>query len=186
MRQSVYIQSLVNAVVGSSEASDWHSAVREWRIFDVEEDLTLSESCVCGHPNLRYLFTIQNTINGCLLFPIGSECIKKFERPELYEEANVMQELFKLLHAFEENQFLTLSPDFFSRKLLLYLNQLGAFKPTSYNGYNPFNDYSFMLDMFNKRDRRSELQEKKVRAIIMNQIRPFLQDMLRDKVRRNV
>ncbi|MCL1951927.1 MAG: hypothetical protein FWF60_03785 [Oscillospiraceae bacterium] len=186
MQQSVYIQNLVNAVVGNSEAKDWQSAVTEWHIVDVEEDLTLSESCICGHPNLRYLFTIQNTINGRFLFPIGSECIKKFERPELNEEAKVMEQLFKLLHAIEENQFLTLSRELFSRKLLLYLHELGAFKPTRHNQYNPFNDYSFMLDMFNLGDRRSENQEKRTVAIILNSIKPFLQDMLRGKVRRNI
>ena len=89
-----------------------------------------------------------------------------------------------MLHAIENNSFLTLSSDFFSRKLLLYLLDLGAFKPTSYNHYNPEKDYQFMLDMFNKRSRRTESQDKKATAIILNSIRPFLREMLCEKIRR--
>jgi len=151
---------------------------------DVEEDETLEESCVCGKENLRYLFTIRNIYNGHTLFPIGSSCIKKFERYDLNEEVAAKEQLFKLLHAIENNEFLTLSSSLFSRKLLLYLYDIGAFKPTSHNRYNPENDYHFMLDMFNKRNRMSYRQESKTTAIILNSIKPFLQQMLFNKIRR--
>lgn len=158
---SSYYIRLKNAVLKLSESSDWHSAVLEWQIIDVVEDDTLSESCVCGKENLRYLFTIQNTINRNILYPIGSSCIKKFERTDLYELASVKEQLFKLLHAIERNSFITLSSEFFSRKLLRYLYDNDAFNATSYNGFEPYNDYKFLLDMFNKRN-RSENQEKKL------------------------
>ena len=151
---------------------------------DVEEDETLEESCVCGKENLRYLFTIRNIYNGHTLFPIGSSCIKKFERYDLNEEVAAKEQLFKLLHAIENNEFLTLSSSLFSRKLLLYLYDIGAFKPTPHNRYNPENDYHFMLDMFNKRNRMSYRQESKTTAIILNSIKPFLQQMLFNKIRR--
>lgn len=106
------------------------------------------------------------------MYPIGSSCIKKFERADLDEEAAVKEQLFKLLHAIENNRFLTLSSEFFSRKLLRHLYEIGAFKPTQYNNYNPEEDYQFMLDMFNKRSRTMK-QEKKATAIILNSIKPF-------------
>jgi hypothetical protein len=118
------------------------------------------------------------------LYPIGSSCIKKFERADLDEEAAVKEQLFKLLHAIENNRFLTLSSEFFSRKLLRHLYEIGAFKPTQYNNYNPEEDYQFMLDMFNKRSRTMK-QEKKATAIILNSIKPFLYEMLQNKVRRS-
>jgi hypothetical protein len=117
------------------------------------------------------------------LYPIGSSCIKKFDRDDLDEEVAVKEQLFKLLHAIESNSFITLSSDFFSRKLLRYLYNIDAFEATEYNHYDPYNDYQFLLDMFNKRT-VSERQGKKATAIILNSIRPFLQEMLKGKIRR--
>lgn len=37
------------------------------------------------------MFTIKNSCNGAELFPIGISCIKKFDRLELKEEANVRE-----------------------------------------------------------------------------------------------
>lgn len=182
-RNSAYYRNLIQRVIDNSEASTWESAVLEWEIFDCEEDETLESSCICGKEELRYLFTIRNTRNGNVLYPIGSSCIKKFERDDLDEEVAVKEQLFKLLHAIENNSFITLSSDFFSRKLLRYLYELDAFEATEYNSYEPYNDYQFLLDMFNKR-MRTERQEKKATAIILNSIRPFLREMLRGKIHR--
>lgn len=178
---SSYFRNLINTVLRYSDATEWKAAVLEWCIEDVEEDETLSESCICGKERLRYLFTIKNVVNGRKLYPIGSSCIKKFERTDLNEEVAVKEQLFKLLHAIEDNRYLTLSSEYFSRKLLRYLYELGAFKPSSYNGYNSYNDYQFMLDMFNKRN-RTEKQDKRTSAIILSSIKPFLQEMLSDKI----
>ncbi|WP_169008381.1 hypothetical protein [Faecalispora jeddahensis] len=115
---SSYYRNLIETVLRYSDATEWKAAVLEWCIDDVEEDETLSESCICGKENLRFLFTIRNTVNGQTLYPIGSSCIKKFERSDLDEEVAVKEQLFKLLHAIEDRQFLVLSSDFFSRKLL--------------------------------------------------------------------
>lgn len=181
---SRYYRNLIEAVLELSDADDWCTAVTEWIIDNVEEDETLTESCVCGKENLRYLFTIRNEVNGNILYPIGSSCIMKFERTDLNEEVAVKEQLFKLLHAIENNNFLTLSSDFFSRKLLLYLLDIGAFKPTAYNRYDPEEDYRFMLNIFNRGTRRTESQDKKATAIILNSIRPFLRGMLYEKIRR--
>ncbi|MEA4899426.1 MAG: hypothetical protein VB115_14450 [Christensenellaceae bacterium] len=178
-----YFQNLREKVLSLSEANDWRSAVDEWSIFDVEEDETLTESCVCGKENLRYLFTICNKLNNNELYPIGSSCIKKFQRSDLNKEVDDKKQLFRLLHAIESNDYITLSPKFFSRRLLLYLYNINAFEANEYNRYEPYNDFQFMLDMFNKR-MRTERQERKATAIIMNSIRPFLCEMLRNKVRR--
>lgn len=182
-KNSVYYRNLIQRVIDNSEASTWENAVLEWEIFDCEEDETLESSCICGKEELRYLFTIRNTTNGNVIYPIGSSCIKRFERDDLDEEVAVKEQLFKLLHAIENNSFITLSSDFFSRKLLRYLYDLDAFEATEYNSYEPYNDYQFLLDMFNKR-MRTERQEKKATAIILNSIRPFLRGMLRGKIHR--
>ena len=140
-------------------------------------------SCICGKEHLFYLFTIENKLNGNQLFPIGSSCIKKFGRDDLDEEASVREQMFKLLHVVENNQFISLSPELFSRKLLRKLYEEGAFD-SEYNDYDGFYDYEFMLKMFNKRDKSSiaPKQQRKIRALIVASIRPFLQGQLSRKI----
>ncbi|WP_430596039.1 hypothetical protein [Streptococcus gallolyticus] len=180
--QSKYLQTLIKDVMDNSDSNDWDSAVTEWEISDVEENELLEESCICGKEHLRYLFTIENQLNGNVLYPIGSSCIKKFERDDLKYEVDVKEQLFKLLHAVEDNEFLQLSSEFFSRKLLRYLFEVGAFKATKWNNFEPEKDYEFMIDMFNKRN-RTENQNKKAVAIILTSIKPFLQEKLAHKVK---
>ena len=141
---SIYVERLIKRVIELSQSSDWDTAVAEWEIADCEEDDTLSESCVCGKEHLYYLFTIENAINGNTLFPIGSSCIKKFGRDDLDDEAAVREKMFKLYHAVEDNHFISLSPEFFSRKLLKKLYDEGAFD-CEYNGYDGYDDYEFRL-----------------------------------------
>lgn len=49
---------------------------------------------------------------------------------------------------------MSLSSELFSRKLLRWLYEEGAFD-TEYNDYDGEDDYEFMLKMFNKRDKDS-------------------------------
>lgn len=126
----------------------------EWEIADCEEEDSASEICICGKENIKYLFTIRNTINGNMLYPIGSSCIKKFNRADMKEETSLYEGMFKLLHAVESNRYLSLSSELFSRKLLKYLFKQGAFN-TKYNNFDGEEDYEFMLKMFNKRDKSS-------------------------------
>lgn len=105
-------RNLQDAVIRHSEADEWYSAIDEWIINDVEEDETLTESCVCGKEKLCYLFTIRNILNGNILYTIGSSCIRRFERDALDEEVDLKVHLFEILHAIEQNEFIVLSSDF--------------------------------------------------------------------------
>ena len=155
MTNSTYYNNLIKKVVDCSQATTWEQAVMEWDITGCVEDKTLSSSCVCGKENLRYLFTIVNRITRKTLFPIGSSCIEKFGRDDLNEIATIREKLFKLLHAIESGDYIMLATEHFSRKLLSYLYDNGAFRATDYNRHNPFLDYQFLLDMFNKRNKGS-------------------------------
>jgi len=97
------------------------------------------------------LHTIKNRYNGNLLFPIGSSCIRKFGRKELNSEVKLKEDLFKLLHYIENRDFIVLSSNFFSRRLIDYLFETGAFD-NSYNHYDGYEDYRFFKKMFNKRN----------------------------------
>lgn len=141
-------------VIRSSESDNWKDAVVEWDIDDCEEDLSCSSECVCGKENIKYLYTIRNRYSGRILYPIGSSCINKFGREDLRDATSLIESQFKLLHAVEEGRYLSLSSELFSRKLLRWLYEEGAFD-TEYNDYDGEDDYEFMLKMFNKRDKDS-------------------------------
>ena len=175
---------LFNEVMQNSTAKNWDKAVGEWVILDCIEDPYCSSQCICGKENIKYLFTIENFTNGKRLFPIGSSCIRKFEKENLMEDANVLQAEFDLLHAVQDNKFITLKGGLFSRKLLAQLHKEGAFN-TSYNNYNGDEDYDFMLRMFNKRNDCTLRQSKKINAIILKSIIPHLDSKLESKILAN-
>ena len=179
---SLYGERLIKRVLELSVSENWETAVKEWEIIDCDEDEDRAESCICGKEELYYLFKIRNTKNGNVLYPIGSSCIKKFGREDLDDEAAIREKMFKLYHAIDNNQFISLSTELFSRKILERLYHEGAFN-TEYNHYDGSNDYEFMLKMFNKRDKSSITmsQQKKIRAIIVASIRPYLRQKLADK-----
>lgn len=184
MVENTYLNNLIVTVINVSESNEWLDAVDEWEIYDCEEDEDCSSRCICGKENIRYLYTIRNIHNGEMLFPIGSSCINKFGRRDLKDETTLIEEQFRLLHAVESNIYLSLSAEFFSRKLLRWLYEEGAFD-TSYNQFDGTGDYEFMLKMFNKRDKDAitTKQDRKIKAIIMNSIKPFLQERLKEKIR---
>ena len=180
---STYYHNLIRQVIESSVANNWDEAISEWIIVDCEEDEMREASCICGKENIRYLFTIKNKKNGNELSPIGSSCIKKFGRDDLNNEAEIHEEMFELMHAVANDRFISLDSKYFSRKLLHALYNEGAFTANKFNCYDGENDYQFLLKMFNKRNKEdiTVAQNKKIGAIIINSIRPFLVEKLKNK-----
>lgn len=177
-------ENLKKRVIEVSESKNWEIAKGEWEVEGCKEDKRVQTDCVCGKENIKYLFTIRNKENGNQLYPIGSTCIKKFGRNDLDEVIKKYVDRFKLLHAVEEGEFIELSPEYFSRKILLSLYEDGAFQKTEYNKYNEYNDYEFLLRMFNKRNKENmtEGQRRKISAIILNEIKPFLKQELENEM----
>lgn len=182
---STYYDNLIKSVIDKSETKKWEDAAKEWEIFDCEEDNDVESSCICGKENIKYLFTIRNTINENKIYPIGSSCIKKFNRTDLNELTTIKEGMFKLLHAIENNEYISLSSEFFSRRILKALYDEGAFKDNEFNKYDSKNDYDFMLKMFNKKNKDSipESQKRKIKAIIVNYIKPYLKGVLESKTK---
>ncbi|MDE7406062.1 MAG: hypothetical protein K2M89_04250 [Clostridiales bacterium] len=176
--------TLAQVVIHASVANDWFNAVQEWEIYDCIEDNLCESSCICGKEHIKYLYTIRNRQNGNALHPIGSTCIKKFGRIDLNDEISVIEGLFYLLHAIRNHEFIELNAKYFSRKLITYLYNEGVFD-NDYNNYDGVADYEFFLKMFNKRDKDtiSYKQRSKIRAIIVNSIRPYLEEQLANKIK---
>lgn len=175
---NLYTDNLIGTVIGLSVADDWEGARREWEIVGCEVDETHSATCVCGKEGLRYVYTIANTETGETLSPIGSSCIKKFEQSDMDEELAGWQQAIKLMEEaarIGKEDYVHLHSGSYSRKLLYFLYEQDAFRPTKYNGYDGYNDYLFLLDMFNG-GFCSEAQERKCQAIIMQSIYPWLRN----------
>ena len=173
---SLYYNNLIQRVLDNSRSNNWKDAVYEWDIVDWEEDKTCNSSCICGKENIRYLYTIRNKYTKKCLYPIGSSCIEKFKRDDLNEKTAILERLFKLLSAIRDRERIELNSKFFSRKLLRYMYNEGAFLDNEYNDYDGYNDYLYMLDMFNKRDKSNinNAKQRKINAIIVSSIKPYL------------
>ena len=180
---SYYYQILIKSVLEASTTDKWEIAVREWDIVDCKEDEKHLSECVCGKENLRYLFTIRNRKTGRSLYPIGSTCIEKLGRDDLDYEVNVQLDMYHLVHVIESGERIELTSKYFSKKLLYALYEEGAFTSNQYNGYDGTNDYQFMLDMYNKRNKSNitEQQHRKIRGLIAYSIKPFLRERLKYK-----
>lgn len=180
---SSYYNSLIKKVLDASTTDNWDVAVQEWVIDGCQEDETQTSECICGKENLRYLFTIKNKETGRQLYPIGSSCIKKFERDDLDYATNIQIDMYRLAHAIEDGERIELNSKFFTKKLIYALYKEGAFVPNKYNRYDGTNDYQFILDMFNKRNKSkiTEAQKRKIRGLIAYTIKPFLQKRLKYK-----
>lgn len=171
--------ALFNEVMSKSKSSDWYSAVREWEIAGQGYDPSASHQCVCGKEGLVYLFTIENKYTKEILDPIGSSCINHFERDDLDSEISVRIQLIQLLNSYKKDGYLELSSDYFSRALLEYFYDKGVYKSNRFNNYDPYNDYEFMLKMFNKVKPPSAKQKGKIRAILLGGIKPYLDSLIR-------
>jgi hypothetical protein len=100
MRKNKYYENLVERVVVRSESDRWEEAREEWQV-------------------LRYLFTIRNGYNNNEIFPIGSQCIKKFGIKDMSRMVKTLTEERSLYEAIRDN-----SPHFkdkLSRNLIIFL-----------------------------------------------------------------
>lgn len=177
-----FVENLIFKIIENSYSKTWKEAVKEWKIVDLEIiDKDSYTECICGKENIKYLYSIKNYNNGNIIYPIGSSCIKKFNRRDLNEEIDINMKMGELLIAYKNNQFIELNSKYFSKKLLLYLFENNVFESNIYNSFNPELDYKFLLKMFNKRNKPTENEEKKIRALIVKSIIPFLEEKIKTK-----
>lgn len=166
---------LRKTVIEFSESDYWEEAIAEWNILDCSIDDRMKEICICGHEGLRYCFSIQNRYNNNILYPIGSSCILQFGRNDLKQTVGIYTQLFHIRTKYYNSEKITIKD--FSRKLLQFFWDEDIFEANRYNHFNPENDYSFLLQMFNQRSEPTNRQQLKINAIIVNSIIPYIQQM---------
>ena len=150
---SGFVKKLKEVIIANSVSDKWEEAVLEWQPIDLEYDPNVDSTCVCGHPNLFFLYRIRNEINGKELFPIGSSCIQRFERKELTAKLVSFESVINIYKAMMGWEPIEFTSKYFSRGLIDHMYERNAFKPTVFNSFNPKNDYLFSKKFFNKRDK---------------------------------
>lgn len=170
-------QALQRAVISASVSNTWSTAVTEWEITGLEEDPSMQNFCICGQPELVKLFTITNTHSGLILYPIGSKCVKLFGREDLEEQVDQLTAVFRLHAAIRAGKNIALTSDFFTKSVLDYLYDAGAFTPDQWNSGNGENDYDFLLKMFRKRKKEdiTASQRAKIYMLLTHKVVPFVQ-----------
>ena len=176
---------LSSAVLDKSESKTWRSCIAEWVVVDCDEDESADGTCICGKEGLRYLYTVRNEINGNELYPIGSECIKKFDNGDLEDEARCWKQTYRLVDLAEKygkNRAISFSRDkgMFSRKLLAFMYRKGAFPATRWNEWDGGNDYRFMLDVFNAHTMTLN-QRMKSDYVMRDSVYPWLREMYKQR-----
>ncbi|MEU2201647.1 hypothetical protein [Isoptericola sp. NPDC019482] len=169
-------EALADAVVAASDADRWDQAVLEWQVVSVARDPHADGVCVCGQTRLVSLFTIENTRNGEMLFPIGSSCVNQFGRADLDRQVDLWERLLALRQAIDARQPIRLTTEYFSRAMLDHLYESGAFPPDEWNGGDGWKDYDFLLKMFNKRDKAAitDGQQRKIYMLLTRKVIPFV------------
>lgn len=172
-----FFETLQQKVVEQSEAKKWEYARKEWIVVDCDEDEEQTEQCICGKENLRYLYTIKNRYNGNILYPIGSTCIQKFESEVMDGDAIIWRAVFHMVDALSVGIVPRFNSEFFTRKLLAALYAKGLFKANKFNRNDGRNDYQFLIDMFNKKDKSSvtAAQQRKIRIVLLQVFEPYRQ-----------
>lgn len=171
-----FVKQLRRVIVKNSVADNWEEAVKEWQPIDLTYDPEVDSTCVCGHPNLFYLYTIKNMKNGKELFPIGSSCIQRFKRKELTSKIVSFEAVIAIYKAMMGWEPIEFTNKYFSRGLIDHIYERGGFKPNSFNYRNPSNDRDFMKSIFNKHYKYmiSDSDWVRVDAIMKHCILPFI------------
>lgn len=170
---------LRKAVLDASVSKTVSQAIQEWDVIGGTIDETQTFQCICNQEGLRYLYSIRNRNTGEILFPIGSSCVEKFGIKAMDEDIKYHRRFIDLLIAYKNaGKFIDLSLDIFSPIIIELMYEDGCFKGTSYNNYNPEMDYQFILTMRRKQIPPTGKQRKKIIAIVMSQIKPYLDKKL--------
>lgn len=124
------------------------------------------------------MYTIRNQHTGEPLKYIGSRCVEHFKRDDLNLQVSFFRSLFELRKKILARDRILLLPEFFSRETLKWLYEEGAFPGTQYNGDDGANDYEFLRDMFNKRnkDEITPKQQNRIRGLLYYTLTPFVRD----------
>lgn len=157
--------ALIDAVLACSEAPDWAQAQSEWETIGRDYDPQGGGECHCGQEHLKRLFTVRNTINGAVLHPIGSTCIREhFESPAMAAQLRVQQDLLDLEVAVGRGEALQLKKHL-TRSRLASLRTVGAIDA---------DQHDLLRTVFGRRTQSTPAEWRAVDEVLRTVVTPFL------------
>ena len=165
---------LAQAVVDASAATTWKEAVLEWQVSGCAEDGDAEGVCVCGHRHLRYLFEIWNPVTQRTLFPIGSVCIRRFDRADLVRETAVLRQLMRLAGEavrLGSGGVVGIKDGLVSRALIDRMHDQGAFGDDAQGQ----RDFERLRRLFGAR-RLDDGARREAASIVSRRVNPYLFD----------
>lgn len=167
-------KELVKHVLKNSVSSDFKTACLEWEITDELINDSCGGVCVCGKCGLKFLFEIKNRHNNNILYPIGSECILKFESKELSRDLEKLLKPSNKIFYNPNKKYHGLTFNYISKKDPQYINFLknNAYKTE----YRALCDYHDTLQDINKRKRNEIPKPKPKRKPIILSIMEAVSD----------
>lgn len=176
-----YEARLQHHVIGKSTSRNWDIARKEWDVVGYEEaDRSI---CTCGKTGLKHCFRLKNRYNGNIIFPIGSDCVMKFGDDRMDEKVDAIMEIAQLATKVEKTKTIELTSDYFNKKTLKALLEAGAFPATTFNQGDEKKDYQFLLMCLPSKQYKTDLQKKKIWALLHRTILPFLEKFRKEHVR---
>lgn len=145
-----YFERLQQIVLDNSFAKEYTEATTEWVTTYYDKG---NATCLCGKCGLKHRYEITNVKTGKKLYPIGSECIEKFNNEKMTKEALTLKEIAEYRNdilTFKKTELSDLNPN-----IVNYCYGLDAFQNE--------NDFEFMIAFSRKRSFQniSEKQRKK-------------------------
>lgn len=168
-------KELRDAILEYSVSCNLKEAIQEWDIESVDNNLCKDSQCICGHKNIRFEYKLKNRINKNIMFPVGSVCIREFNRSDFKERSQVYETLLTSI----SDGFIQLSTlkEKFNRKTLMFLYDSGAFD-IGVSLRQGWMDYKFILRLFNRRssDAISDKALDRYTMIMNNRILPWIKE----------
>jgi len=91
--------------------------------------------------------------------------------------AIVLKEMNELYKAVENDDLIYIDNGMFTKEVLHQLYEEGCFKPSPYNDNDPYNDYKFLCEMLDNKD-RTPRQGKKCTTLILTYVRNHIREKL--------
>ena len=167
--QSIYYRQLIHTVINNSVCQNWLDARTEWVPYGYRIDNTCTTQCICGKDHIKYIYWIINSKNQKILKPIGSTCINKFGSRSLDQYVHINSKLQLLADKVNNNEYIEFNHRYFDDQIIQYMYDQGAFGSTT----GKENTLNFLRNML-KNEKRTDKQKRKIKAIIVLEIKPYL------------
>ena len=172
-------KNLYDAVLEASKADTWEQATKEWSEVSLIFNGIGRSNCVCGNA-IKYAYELFNGVTGKRLFPIGSDCVRHFQRisldQQLEEEERLLRKLENLTRKAQKKEAIRVNKTDFDERLINWLWKKGAFKSNRGNQFSPEKDYQLFLEVFQGGSwtKAEPLKKARMEEVLEKFIKPFL------------